>query len=159
MDLYRVIFWYITNKRSMLLPFSARLTICDLINLKFHCLNVEWSFICFSRYFLSVGGLRNIFWCLQLKIECKASASDDFNMQMVQQVSLECDTCLHPETFMCKDGLSGVTQHPAAALSVIPSNDHPASQQSVLTHDHTVTQLVPSSQDQVMLQQPGTSWK
>lgn len=75
-------------------------------------------------------------------------------MQMVQQVSLECDTCLHPETLMCKDGLSGVTQHPAAALSVIPSKDHPASQQSVPTNDHAVTQLVPSSQDQVMLQQP-----
>lgn len=80
-------------------------------------------------------------------------------MQMVQQVSLERDTCLHPETFMGKDGLSGVTQHPAVALSVIPSKDHLASQQSVLTHDHAVTQLVPSSQDQVMLQLPGTSWK
>lgn len=55
---------------------------------------------------------------------------------------------------MCKDGFSGVTQHPAAALPVIPSTEHPASQQSVLTHDHAVTQLVPSSQDQVMLQKP-----
>ncbi|XP_010325976.2 TSL-kinase interacting protein 1 isoform X2 [Solanum lycopersicum] len=104
--------------------------------------------------FLSFGGLRSTFWCLQLKIECKANTSDDFNMQMVQQVSLERDTCLHPETFMGKDGLSGVTQHPAVALSVIPSNDHLASQQSVLTHDHAVTQLVPSSQDHVMLQLP-----
>lgn len=74
-------------------------------------------------------------------------------MQMEQRVSLECDTCLHPETFMCKDGVSGVTQHPAVALPVIPSKDHPASQQSVLTHDLAVTQLVPSSQDQV-LQKP-----
>ncbi|WMV44688.1 hypothetical protein MTR67_038073 [Solanum verrucosum] len=108
----------------------------------------------FKGTFLSVGGLRSTFWCLQLNIECKANTSDDFNMQMVQQVSLERDTCLHPETFMGKDGLSGVTQHPAVALSVIPSKDHLASQQSVLTHDHAVTQLVPSSQDQVMLQLP-----
>ncbi|XP_060201493.1 TSL-kinase interacting protein 1 isoform X1 [Lycium barbarum] len=75
-------------------------------------------------------------------------------MQMEQRVSLECDTCLHPETFMRKDGVSGVTQYPAAALPLIPSKDHPDSQQSVLTHDHAVTQLVPSSQDQVMLLQP-----
>ncbi|CAN4117102.1 unnamed protein product [Withania somnifera] len=75
-------------------------------------------------------------------------------MQMVQQVSLECDTCLHPETFMCKDGFSGVTRHPAAAVPVKPSNEHSPSQQSLLTHDHAVTQLVPSSQDQVMLQKP-----
>ncbi|KAK4348496.1 hypothetical protein RND71_031251 [Anisodus tanguticus] len=102
---------------------------------------------------LSVGGLRSIFWCLQLQIECKASTSNDFNMQM-ERVSLERDTCLHPETFMCKDGVSGVTQHPAAALPLIPSKDHPSSQQSVLTHDHAVTQLLPSSQDQVMLLQP-----
>lgn len=108
---------------------------------------------------LSVGGLRSIFWCLQLKIRCKARTSDEFNMQMVQQVPLERGTCLHPETLMCKDGLSGVTEHPAAALAVIPSKNHPASQQSMSTHDHAVTQLIPSSQDQVMLQQPGTSWK
>ncbi|KAM3341196.1 TSL-kinase interacting protein 1 [Capsicum galapagoense] len=75
-------------------------------------------------------------------------------MQMVQQVSLDCDTCLHPETFMCKDGFSGVTQNPAVALPVIPSKDHPVSQQSVLTHDHAVTQLVSFSQDQVILPQP-----
>ncbi|KAJ8537771.1 hypothetical protein K7X08_014311 [Anisodus acutangulus] len=72
----------------------------------------------------------------------------------MERVSLERDTCLHPETFMCKDGVSGVTQHPAAALPLIPSKDHPSSQQSVLTHDHAVTQLLPSSQDQVMLLQP-----
>ncbi|CAN4121513.1 unnamed protein product [Withania somnifera] len=73
-------------------------------------------------------------------------------MQMVQQVSLECDTCLHPKTFLCKDGFSGVAQHPAAAVPVIPSNEDPASQQSGLIHDLAVTQLVPSSQDQVTLQ-------
>lgn len=89
-----------------------------------------------------------------LKIRCKARTSDEFNMQMVQQVPLERGTCLHPETLMCKDGLSGVTEHPAAALAVIPSKNHPASQQSMSTHDHAVTQLIPSSQDQVMLQQP-----
>lgn len=108
-------------------------------------------FICwrFEKYLL----------VLAVEIQCKASTADDFNMQMVQQVSLDCDTCLHPETFMCKDGFSGVTQNPAVALPVIPSKDHPVSQQSVLTHDHAVTQLVSFSQDQVILPQPGMLWK
>nr|XP_033514015.1 TSL-kinase interacting protein 1 isoform X2 [Nicotiana tomentosiformis] len=101
-----------------------------------------------------IGGLRSIFGCLQLKIECKASTSDDFNMQMEPQVALECDRCLHPETLMCKDGVSDVTQHPAAAQPVIPSEDHPVSQLSVPTHDHAVTQQVSSSQDRVTLQKP-----
>nr|XP_009802688.1 PREDICTED: TSL-kinase interacting protein 1 isoform X1 [Nicotiana sylvestris] len=91
---------------------------------------------------------------LTLKVECKASTSDDFNMQMEPQVSLECDRCLHPETLMCKDGVSDDTQHPAAAQPVITSEDHPAAQLSVLIYDHAVTQQVSLSQDQVMLQKP-----
>ncbi|XP_019236401.1 PREDICTED: TSL-kinase interacting protein 1 isoform X2 [Nicotiana attenuata] len=75
-------------------------------------------------------------------------------MQMEPQVSLECDRCLHPETLMCKDGVSDDTQHPAAAQPVITSEDHPASQLPVLIHDHAVTQQVSLSQDQVMLQKP-----
>lgn len=113
-----------------------------------------------SAHFISwIGGLRSIFGCLQLKIECKASTSDDFNMQMEPQVSLECDRCLHPETLMCKDGVSDDTQHPAAAQPVITSEDHPAAQLSVLIYDHAVTQQVSLSQDQVMLQKPGMSSK
>ncbi|XP_016468803.1 TSL-kinase interacting protein 1 isoform X2 [Nicotiana tabacum] len=75
-------------------------------------------------------------------------------MQMEPQVSLECDRCLHPETLMCKDGVSDDTQHPAAAQPVITSEDHPAAQLSVLIYDHAVTQQVSLSQDQVMLQKP-----